>query len=101
MEGRFAVISVSDAAKILEQIPIWKQIRELPKRIAELERRVAALEQQKSSAGRECPMCGAAMKVKAEHDHPQFAFAGLKIHDMECECGNNAERVYDPGKGYR
>jgi hypothetical protein len=102
-------ISVSDIIKILDQIPIWKSVRELPKRVTELESRLAALENAtkaqaqlpKPQPGRECPLCGAEMKVTAERPHPQFDFAGAKIHDMECACGNKAERQFTPGKGYR
>ncbi len=36
-------LSVSDAIKLLEEIPIWKAVAGLPKRVAELER-MAALE---------------------------------------------------------
>jgi hypothetical protein len=37
-------ISVSDILKILDQIPIWKALRELPKRVTELETRLKAHE---------------------------------------------------------
>lgn len=38
-------ISVSDVVKILEQIPIWKMLRDLPKRVIDLEARLKALEE--------------------------------------------------------
>jgi hypothetical protein len=37
-------LSVSDAIKLLDEIPIWKAVAGLPKRVAELERKVQALE---------------------------------------------------------
>lgn len=100
------MISASDIVKLLEQIPIWKAISTLPKRVAELERQVAEL--QKASAqskpqisGRECPICGSAMKVTKERPHPHFNFAGVKIHDMQCpDCGTAVQRTFEPGKGY-
>lgn len=101
--------SVSDILKILDDIPIWKAVSKLPARVAELERKVQALEEALASsaskgarhAGRECPICDATMKVKAEHAHPEFAFAGVKVHEMECpECGNKTTRDFTPGKGY-
>ena len=95
------MISVSDALKILDQIPVWKQIRELPKRVTELEHRLAALEgKPKAPIGRECPICGSEMRVVAEHPHSTFGFAGLKVHDMQCECGHSTQRNFAPGKGY-
>ena len=96
------MISVSDAIKILDQVPIWKQIRELPKRIAALEQRVAELESgPKKPTGKECAMCGAQMRVTAEHPHRQFAFSGRKVHELECECGHKTERDFKPGLGYQ
>ena len=78
----------------------------LPKRIAELERKVAALETTASAkaaapTGKECPICGATMKVVSEAGHPTFAFAGVKVHQMRCgECGSETRRNFEPGKGY-
>jgi hypothetical protein len=77
------MISVSDAVKILDQIPIWKQLVAIPKRLTALEERIAALEAKKTVSGRECPMCGNEMKVASEAPHPQFSFAGVKVHSME------------------
>jgi hypothetical protein len=99
------MLSVSDIAKLLEQIPIWKAITTMPKRVAELERQVAALQKNTATAqptGRECPICGSTMKVLKESPHPEFDFAGLKVHEMECpECGNKTSRDFQPGKGYQ
>jgi endogenous inhibitor of DNA gyrase (YacG/DUF329 family) len=103
-------ISVSDILKVLDQIPLWKTVRELPKRVTELERRISVYEAELKSRpelpkipeARLCPICGAEMKVKEELAHPQFAFAGLKLHTMECpSCGNKTTRDYQPGKGYQ
>jgi endogenous inhibitor of DNA gyrase (YacG/DUF329 family) len=100
-------ISVTDIRKILEEFPLWKAVANLPKRLAELERRIAALEGGAAAkpaplTGRECPICGAAMKVVAEKPHPQFGYAGDKLHEMKCpECGETAQRYFVPGKGYR
>lgn len=102
------MISVSDIIKLLEQIPIWKTLRDTPKKIQDLEARMAALETAASAqralpkipAAKACPMCGAEMKVTAERPHPSFAFAGVKLHDMACSCGHKTERLFDPSKGY-
>jgi hypothetical protein len=93
---------VTSAAKFPgEQRPVG-----LPKRVAELERKVQALEAASAAkaaapAGKECPICGATMKVLGEFPHPTFDFAGHKIHQMKCEqCGHESQRDFTPGKGY-
>jgi hypothetical protein len=98
------VISVSDILKLLEQVPGWKALSQLPKRLAALEDRVAALE---TKAGRntgpaalECPICGGAMRVVAESAHVHFGSMGMKTHAMECSCGHKTTRDYVPGEGY-
>jgi hypothetical protein len=70
-------ISVSDVIKLLEEVPIWKAVVGLPKRIAELERKVEALETAAGAkaaplTGKECPICGATMKVVKETPHHTF-----------------------------
>jgi hypothetical protein len=80
----------------------------LPARVAALERAVGELQEKsgspgslKAPPGRECPICGATMKVSSELEHPTFGFAGVKVHNMECpECENKTTRDFDPGKGY-
>lgn len=47
-----------------------------------------------------CPKCGEQMKVSDESSHPMFGEMGLKIHQVECACGNRGARDYHPGKGY-
>lgn len=54
--------SVSDIIKLLEQIPIWKQLKAIPQELEQLRRRVDALEAKLASPpapGKECPACGA------------------------------------------
>jgi hypothetical protein len=102
-----ALISVSDILKILEQIPVWKALVSLPKRLGELEGRMKALEDGRAGAPnrapgpKECPKCGATMRVEREEAHRTFSSAGVKNHFLTCDaCGNEAERMYSPGKGY-
>jgi hypothetical protein len=103
-------VSVSDIIKILDQVPIWKTLRELPKRVADLEEKVKALEAEKAAGppkptipeARICPLCGGAMKVLRESADPTFGRIGMKVHHMRCEiCGNEAERRWKAGSGYR
>jgi len=103
------MIAVSDVIKLLDQIPIWKALRELPKRVTELEARVKVLEE--SATQRQiaaapnalaCPLCGTIMKVTRESPHHEFAFAGIKVHTVECpNCGHKTDRDFRPGKGYK
>ena len=102
------MISVTDILKLLEQIPIWKAMRELPKRVAELERRLDAMAAGQKAVeppvapAKICPICEATMKVTQERPHPQFQFAGVKLHLLECPaCGHKTDRMFDPAKGYQ
>ena len=37
----------------------------------------------------------------AKEPHPTFGFGGMKVHHMKCpECDNEANRTFEPGKGY-
>jgi hypothetical protein len=110
LENRVIPISVSDILKILDQIPVWKNLAVLPRRIAALEEHIAALESSKLALppppaidpARACPMCGTEMKVMAETNHPEFGFAGLKIHQMSCpSCGQKAIREFDPNRRHQ
>jgi endogenous inhibitor of DNA gyrase (YacG/DUF329 family) len=103
-------VSVSDMLKLLDQIPIWKAVSGLPKRVANLERKVADLQEKSAGtialptgeSGRECPICGATMKVTLETPHRHFGFSSLKIHHMECpECRHKTTRTFRPGAGYQ
>jgi len=103
-------VSVSDMLKLLDQIPIWKAVSGLPKRVAKLERKVADLQEKSAGtiasptreSGRECPICGATMKVTLETPHRHFGFSSLKIHHMECpECRHKTTRTFRPGAGYQ
>jgi hypothetical protein len=100
-------VSVSDIIKLLEQVPGWKAVAGLPKRLAELEARVKVLETGCASApspppgAKDCPLCGAVMRVTAERPHVHFGPQGMKTHTMLCDgCGHTAERMYSPAKGY-
>lgn len=98
------MISVSDIVKLIEQVPLWKIIKELPKKVNELENRISLLEEKidvGGGAAMACPKCGNKMAVISESEHGMFGFAGVKTHTMKCEkCQNIATRDFDPGKGY-
>lgn len=100
-------VSVSDILKILDQIPIWKSLREIPKRMEALEQRVKSLEQAAIAPpkavmkGRECSSCGEEMKLVSEQPDPVLRTAGVKVHKLKCPtCGFESNRKYLPSKGY-
>lgn len=104
-------ISVSDILKILDDIPVWRNVAALPRKIAALEQRVAALEAAKTALpaptlidpAKACPMDGTEMQITAEVPHAIFGVVGgLKVHQMTCpECGFKTSRDFAPGKGYQ
>lgn len=93
-------ISVSDILKLLDQIPIWKQLKALPQQIADLQTRVAALEKQivERPAAERCPMCETGiLKTLKVTPHPVMGDVGLQERHLTCEsCGHTEKRMYDP-----
>jgi predicted RNA-binding Zn-ribbon protein involved in translation (DUF1610 family) len=92
------LISVSDILKILDQVPIWKTVKELPKRVEALEKEHAALKAEldqlrsapKQKPGETCPACGepAMRRTKSEPTKGTFAGMGLRDETWTCsECG--------------
>lgn len=99
---------LSEITELLRRWDVWKRVEAAPQRIDELEKRVAVLEARathKSPAipsARQCPMCDGEMKVIREREHEHFGFAGVKVHSLKCiKCGNEAQRNFEPGKGYK
>ncbi len=94
------MISVSDILKILDQVPLWKALKEMPKRIDALEKRIAELEgtPKASEHLHTCAQCGAPAKVTSIRPHPMFDFAGRKVRTITCEQGHSLEFDWDPGK---
>lgn len=95
------MVSVSDIVKLLDQVPIWKTIKALPKRVEELEARVAELEKTPKKANHlhTCAQCGAPADVKEIRPHPIFGEVGLKVRTILCENGHSIDYDWDPRKG--
>ena len=90
------MITVSDILKILDKIPIWKQLKDLPARIEALERRLEALEQDRTAVkGEKCPSCGAyEFMVTATKPHPLMGEVGIKERTYTCSgCGFTEPRI--------
>ncbi len=101
--------AIGDALKVLDQIPIWKQLKELPAKVGALQAKVTALEEEvhKRPSIEQCPVCGVGnFKVIAVNPHPKLGMVGVQERTMKCDnptCGHTEKRIYDPagriGKG--
>ncbi|WP_299864457.1 hypothetical protein [uncultured Hoeflea sp.] len=97
------MISVSDILKLLDKIPQWKALGELPDRMAVMEERLAALEANSKSgdAPDPCPACGAQLAFKGERPDPVMGVVGIKERSFACaDCGYTTERQWTAGDGY-
>jgi len=97
-----AIINASDLLKILDLIPLWKKLKELPAKVEALEAKVADLERRglpPAPAGKRCPFCGQNnfFVVKSEPD-PIFGPLGGKKRTYRCSsCGQEEETVDTKG----
>jgi hypothetical protein len=94
------MLSVSDILKILDKTPIWKSLKDLPKRLEALEARVAQLETSPKQAEHmhTCAQCGAPAKVTNVRDHPTFGTFGVKERTVTCDNGHAQTFKWDPNK---
>ena len=95
------MISVSDILKILDKIPIWKELSKLPKKVEELENRVAMLEKAlQNNSANVCPSCGAqTFRVIKSEPHPMVGQLGIVNRTYECsQCGFKETHTVDPSK---
>jgi len=82
---------MKDLLPLLEKIPIWRRIAELPRRVDELERRLAALEQRPALPI--CAKCGIGHRRLDREEKMTGAFAvfndsGTRIRVFKCDqCG--------------
>jgi hypothetical protein len=83
-------ISVSDILKLLDQIPIWKTVSQLPKRVSALEERIAVLEAKLASRavvpGQSCAACGEPALRRTKRVPTTGVFAGMGVMDEEWTC---------------
>ena len=67
--------------------------------VQQLERRIAAIEAElvPPHRSRKCPCCRRlSLTVVAAQPHPEFGIEGIERHEVRCNCGYQAFRLYDP-----
>ena len=97
------MVGVFDIVKLLEQVPIWKDLRELPERVEDLEARLTdlekRLEQPAKDPGDPCPSCGIYdfRATKTEMAQGPAGDRGIRVHYMKCRaCGFEDEKMVAP-----
>ncbi|MGJ8570453.1 MAG: hypothetical protein ACSHXI_07120 [Hoeflea sp.] len=97
------MLSVSDILRLLDKIPQWKALGELPGRMAALEARLAALESNGNPGGNPdpCPACNAPLAFKGERPDPVMGAVGIKERSFACTaCGYQTQRQWTASDGY-
>ncbi len=81
------MINVSDLLKILEKIPLWKQLKELPAKIEDFERRLSALEKnlETDDSVKKCPKCGSKYFVLTD-TKPNLHLGIVGVQDRQYTC---------------
>lgn len=83
-------------------LPVFAVVAEIARLAALVERlgeRMEVLEAELVPAHRspKCPCCHRlSLAVVATRPHPEFDTAGIEQHDVRCDCGYHASRLYDP-----
>jgi DNA-directed RNA polymerase subunit M/transcription elongation factor TFIIS len=86
------MVSVSDLLTLLDKVPVWKRIKELPDRIVKLESRVSELEGKlgKPLSKDACPKCGE-RQFFVEHSRTVGA-VGLQERIYKCRACEFVEK---------
>ncbi|NQU27448.1 MAG: hypothetical protein HQ528_04095 [Candidatus Marinimicrobia bacterium] len=88
--------TISDLLKLLDKIPVWKTLNELPSQIKSLENRLKKLEDKLTGkSGTLCPKCGSINYaiIKCYPD-PNFSTFGKNRIKYECsDCGHTREAL--------
>jgi hypothetical protein len=91
-----AMIGTKDILAILEKVPLWRRLNELPAKIEELERRIALLEKRPELPI--CEACGIGHKRLSSVSEPSghfaaFAGSGMQVERYKCDnCGFETQK---------
>lgn len=77
---------IKDLNELLEKIPVWKKLVQLPDRIDSLEKRIKSIEDKMSGSGELCPFCKQpTLRLLEIKPHKIFGDAGLKVGFYKCD----------------
>jgi len=106
-------VTVSDISRILERVPVWRQLVTLPQRVSDLETRLAALTANEDvppvvpmqtparPSQYMCDSCFAPMNIIGEEKLDSLNVLGQAIHTLECsECARVTRKMFTPDDGY-
>jgi uncharacterized protein with PIN domain len=76
--------AVTNILKLLDKIPVWKQLKDLPGKVTSLENRIAKLEKKLSGGDKICPECGSS-NYKLKKTEVRDRFLGTKEKIIVCD----------------
>jgi transposase-like protein len=81
--------TVSEILSLLEKIPQWKKLMEMPSKLEALEKRIAVLEKGIAGGADVCPRCTKTdFRLISSRPHPVFGDMGTKERLYRCgQCG--------------
>jgi len=83
---------IKDINELLEKIPIWKKLVQLPDRLDGIEKRLKSIEDKMSGSGELCPYCKQpTLQLLEIKPHKLFGEAGLKVGSYKC---NNCKKDF-------
>jgi transposase-like protein len=88
------MFSLKDLNELLEKIPIWKKLIQLPEKLDSIEKRIKSIEDKMSSTGELCPYCKQpSLKLLEIKPHEMLGDVGLKVGYYKCDnCKKDYER---------
>jgi predicted nucleic-acid-binding Zn-ribbon protein len=83
---------------LLDKIPVWKQLKELPQKVESLEKRVAELEKNPASTDDICPKCkNNSYELISTKPHKHLGIVGVKDRLYRCsQCGFEEIKTVEP-----
>lgn len=88
---------LEDVRNWLKEVPLWKELQNVPERVTALERRLADLETElkRRPAPEVCPMCFKELKLEAVEQHwsGSTEFQRFKCHTPGCSYPGRTKTV--------